>query len=313
MLFWLMSTIFDLCNATTSPLQIPFLFRRNSEMKNQSNTRFHAQSASSLRKAFTLIELLVVIAIIAILAAILFPVFARARENARKASCQSNLKQIGLGFMQYSQDYDEKTVPMRNGFTLTSPGFSWSILIQPYVKSAQLLVCPSNNSNNLVSSSYQTAPVLLSYTYNWAVGGATAGATSGATDRSLASIALPAQTPMLSDAFGIDNANYCLAFIIPSSDGKALGRRCSNVAANSTGSAGGLTDDARGLPYASVHMEGSNYAFADGHVKWMHYVPGSVNNTGRPAEAQALMALTAPKVGMDFDSDEVLGTATAWD
>src|SRR5471032_187855 len=59
-------------------------------------------------KGFTLIELLVVIAIIAILAAILFPVFARARENARRASCQSNLKQIGLGFQQYSQDYDER-------------------------------------------------------------------------------------------------------------------------------------------------------------------------------------------------------------
>src|SRR5687768_5924591 len=59
-------------------------------------------------KGFTLIELLVVIAIIAILAAILFPVFARARENARRSSCQSNLKQIGLGFAQYTQDYDEK-------------------------------------------------------------------------------------------------------------------------------------------------------------------------------------------------------------
>ncbi|RYG53119.1 DUF1559 domain-containing protein, partial [bacterium] len=63
------------------------------------------------RKAFTLIELLVVIAIIAILAAILFPVFGRARENARRSSCQSNLKQIGLGIMQYTQDYDERIIP----------------------------------------------------------------------------------------------------------------------------------------------------------------------------------------------------------
>src|SRR5690349_4775228 len=63
---------------------------------------------SALRSGFTLIELLVVIAIIALLAAILFPVFARARENARRASCQSNLKQIGLGIMQYTQDYDDR-------------------------------------------------------------------------------------------------------------------------------------------------------------------------------------------------------------
>lgn len=63
------------------------------------------------RTAFTLIELLVVISIIAVLAAILFPVFARARENARRASCMSNLKQIGLGFMMYTQDYDEMMPP----------------------------------------------------------------------------------------------------------------------------------------------------------------------------------------------------------
>ena len=94
------------------------------------------------RHAFTLIELLVVIAIIAILAAILFPVFARARENARRSSCQSNLKQIGLGMMQYTQDYDEKYLAQYiTGTAATTAHFG--NLLQPYVKSKQLFVCPS--------------------------------------------------------------------------------------------------------------------------------------------------------------------------
>src|SRR3954471_3517680 len=96
------------------------------------------------RRGFTLIELLVVIAIIAILAAILFPVFARARENARRSSCQSNLKQLGLGVAQYTQDYDEK-FPYAM-VSNTSYDFGWSVIIQPYVKSTQLLQCPSEST-----------------------------------------------------------------------------------------------------------------------------------------------------------------------
>ncbi len=99
----------------------------------------------SQKSAFTLIELLVVIAIIAILAAILFPVFARARENARRSSCQSNLKQIGLGALQYIQDYDEMMMPAYTGSILaaTGPVQTWGDFVQPYVKSTQLLDCPS--------------------------------------------------------------------------------------------------------------------------------------------------------------------------
>ena len=91
-------------------------------------------------RGFTLVELLTVIAIIALLAAILFPVFARARENARRASCQSNLKQIGLGIQQYTQDFDEHLPPAR---TDGVDDVVWPVLIQPYVKSTQIFACPS--------------------------------------------------------------------------------------------------------------------------------------------------------------------------
>ena len=98
-----------------------------------------------MRRGFTLIELLVVIAIIAILAAILFPVFARAREKARQTSCLSNLKQITLGALMYAEDYDETTVP----FSLYASGapmredFHW--LLMPYIKNSQIWTCPSHS------------------------------------------------------------------------------------------------------------------------------------------------------------------------
>ncbi|MBU0609791.1 MAG: DUF1559 domain-containing protein [Armatimonadetes bacterium] len=93
-----------------------------------------------MKKGFTLIELLVVIAIIAILAAILFPVFAKAREKARQSSCLSNTKQIGLAVMQYAQDYDER-MPM----TYTqNPNTNWAQNIAPYAKNNQVLDCPSS-------------------------------------------------------------------------------------------------------------------------------------------------------------------------
>ncbi len=108
----------------------------------------------SMKRAFTLVELLVVIAIIAILAAMIFPTFARARENARRASCQSNLRQIGLGLIQYSQDYDEILVPdwfvdnpndhlSTQASTVANARYKWTDAIYPYTKSEQIFTCPS--------------------------------------------------------------------------------------------------------------------------------------------------------------------------
>lgn len=108
------------------------------------------------RSGFTLIELLVVIAIISILAAILFPVFARARESARKTVCLSNLKQIGASVLMYTQDYDEQVCPVAVGACgNAATAFGWADLLMPYVKNIQIFDCPTATWRSKLNKSIQ--------------------------------------------------------------------------------------------------------------------------------------------------------------
>jgi prepilin-type N-terminal cleavage/methylation domain-containing protein/prepilin-type processing-associated H-X9-DG protein len=221
------------------------------------------------RTGFTLIELLVVIAIIAILAAILFPVFARARENARRASCQSNLKQMGLGIFQYTQDYDEK-MPMMFQYedgTNTSPLYWWIDRLQPYVKSYQIFVCPSHTITSS-SGSYTYNRALPGYTYpadypktlNFsyatnAVSNPPSGAQTapfGNTGTALAAIEDVATTLMVFDVYGATQE----ITIWDRTDISATPALCT---ANPDG----------GNCLSRRHLEGTNFLFFDGHVKWL--------------------------------------------
>ncbi len=122
-----------------------------------------------MKRAFTLIELLVVAAIIAILAAILFPVFSRTRCDERRGSCQSNLKLIGLGSLQYAQDYDERLPPIAAHAVASSTApfaapYGWADAIQPYIKSLQALQCPTEGLSAPVLEA--TSPGFTDYYFN---------------------------------------------------------------------------------------------------------------------------------------------------
>ncbi len=146
-----------------------------------------------MKRGFTLIELLVVIAIIAILAAILFPVFARAREKARQTACLSNVKEIALAIMMYAQDYDER-LPM--GYDTGTPRNGLIQTTQPYTKNYQIHDCPSASEKS-VTTSYLGS---RSYGYNTRIFGANWA-------RMLADIKRPAEIVMMGDVCGDNNAN----------------------------------------------------------------------------------------------------------
>jgi prepilin-type N-terminal cleavage/methylation domain-containing protein/prepilin-type processing-associated H-X9-DG protein len=197
-----------------------------------------------MRRGFTLIELLVVIAIIAILAAILFPVFAKAREKARQTSCLSNEKQLSLAQLMYAQDYDE---------TLTGRMF-WPRLLEPYVKNRQLFGCPSWGSpvdltvQAYCQTQYGAYPMLRGLKGGYCV----ACGTTGSTGRALAFASMPAESVWLIESnpsTSPTSASGCTSHSNPT-------KACAD-----------------GPRPATRHNDGCNAGFLDGHAKWASVNP----------------------------------------
>jgi prepilin-type N-terminal cleavage/methylation domain-containing protein/prepilin-type processing-associated H-X9-DG protein len=216
--------------------------------------------------AFTLIELLVVIAIITILAAILFPVFARARENARRAGCQSNLKQIALGIFQYTQDYDEKLpVLMVNDSPSPTAPFGWADALQPYLKSTQIFQCPSEKHATPVGTAAPFIglpnPEARGYTDYFMNNEAFQNDGRGL-GRSIAQFSYPAQTVLLGDTgYGAGGVETSARYSINGRTESNGGSHCATTETAGTLAVIYYYDDSR-------HLEGTNFAFIDGHVKW---------------------------------------------
>ena len=229
------------------------------------NTMF---TSSASRRGFTLIELLVVIAIIAILAAILFPVFAKAREKARQISCASNERQLGLAILQYVQDNDETLTPLRGPAgtaAADNPSYQgWAGPIYPYVKSVAVYQCPDDPTVPKTTVTPTQYPV--SYFFN-----------KNAIAVTLAQFNAPASTVLLAEEQGalcdVTNVNEDYSPV-----GYAVGAPTTTGYSGINGSVTGGAKYATGvfpgrgfntIAGITAHTSGSNYLAADGHVKYL--------------------------------------------